>query len=592
MVKLRGIEICIISQFDICKLPEFQYHKPSSGPKDPFQLNYQHENAPSSPFPSVACFVPIYPGSQIWFEYTVDGPHPPEAAWFFKLLINGKVVTSWDCTAKHGFHGKMMYNLVSEGLDPDSGRAVLKTQALRFGDGLEDGERGSEFETLNQAWERLAVSLTVCRLTNSGYLEPCIRPRRYKYQLLDPVDMPYAAFQFHFRPYEYFEEHGIVQLQVCPSTCSTRSSIISESSGNVQLVMNESAHDTAHEHWDDSSPLGSSPRQSSTLTSPTKIGHITSITERPTLTKTKSSASSINIPLSDSDDSLSVRTKDSIEDLSSRVPRSPRSPRSPSRREKNTEDERTKRNAEIPPSPTPSTKSPRQRLKKKLTVTINGANFDVDRKRRPLSPFNSGGMLRKACVPQTAPATVTEFGPTVEEEVKPKLQKSWPETETKMTLIPTCFTTYTFYLRKLMSSYRRRSGHNGPQQPYRPYHASQQDDFYDDRSRSRSRERRQSSPQKRSPPHADHQSDRLRENSIFVVGHGVQIEDVTAAMTGATGIMMMIAARPLLAEADLRIMTETTLAPIHETTAVEVEADIGPPQTRDHRVEALRAGKL
>ncbi|KIW78201.1 hypothetical protein Z517_08034 [Fonsecaea pedrosoi CBS 271.37] len=449
MVKLRGIEICIVSQFDICRLPEFQYHKPSSGPKDPFQLNYQHENAPSSPYPSVACFVPIYPGSQIWFEYTVDGPHPPEAAWFFKLLINGKVVTSWDCTAKHGFHGKMMYNLISEGLDPDSGRAVLKTQALRFG-GLEDGERGGHDEDIVQInvhriehrkrvrdlepglGETGSVSDNAdgLRLTNSGYLEPCIRPRRYKYQLLDPVDMPYAAFQFHFRPYEYLEEHGIVQLQVCPSTCSTRSSIVSESSGNVQLV-NESAHDTAHEHWDDSSPLGSSPRQSSTLTSPTKIGHITSITERPTLTKTKSSASSINTPLSDSDDSLSVRTKDSIEDLSSKVPRSPRSPRSPSRREKTTEDKRTKRNAEIPPSPTPSTKSPRQRLKKKLTVTINGANFDVDRKRRPLSPFNSGGMLRKACVPQTAPATVTEFGPTVEEEVRPKLQKSRPETETK-----------------------------------------------------------------------------------------------------------------------------------------------------------------
>ncbi|KAH0844175.1 hypothetical protein FOPE_08773 [Fonsecaea pedrosoi] len=371
MVKLRGIEICIISQFDICKLPEFQYHKPSSGPKDPFQLNYQHENAPSSPFPSVACFVPIYPGSQIWFEYTVDGPHPPEAAWFFKLLINGKVVTSWDCTAKHGFHGKMMYNLVSEGLDPDSGRAVLKTQALRFGDGLEDGERGGHDEDI--------VQINVHRIEH-----------RKRVRDLEP---------------------GLGEAG--------------------SLVMNESAHDTAHEHWDDSSPLGSSPRQSSTLTSPTKIGHITSITERPTLTKTKSSASSINIPLSDSDDSLSVRTKDSIEDLSSRVPRSPRSPRSPSRREKNTEDERTKRNAEIPPSPTPSTKSPRQRLKKKLTVTINGANFDVDRKRRPLSPFNSGGMLRKACVPQTAPATVTEFGPTVEEEVKPKLQKSWPETETK-----------------------------------------------------------------------------------------------------------------------------------------------------------------
>ncbi|KIY01411.1 uncharacterized protein Z520_02963 [Fonsecaea multimorphosa CBS 102226] len=143
-----------------------------------------------------------------------------------------------------------------------------------------------------------------------------------------------------------------------------------------------------------------------------------------------------------------------------------------------------------------------------------------------------------------------------------------------------------------MPSYRGRGGHSGPQQPYRSYHASQPDDFYDDRSRSRSRERRHSSPHKRSPPHADHQPDRLRENSIFVAVPGVQIEDVTAAMTGAPVIMMMvIAARHPLAEADRLIMTETTLAPLHETTAAEVEADTGHRQTCDHRVEAPRAGR-
>ncbi|EXJ70179.1 uncharacterized protein A1O5_06247 [Cladophialophora psammophila CBS 110553] len=149
MVKFRGIEICIISQFDICKLPEFQYCKPPRL-KDPFQASNQHEHPSSSPYPTAACFVPTYPGSQIWFEYTIDGPHPLEAAWFFKLFINGRAITSWDCTFKHGFHGKMMYNLVSEGVDPDTGDAVVKRQALRFGDGLDDRERGGQDEDLIQ----------------------------------------------------------------------------------------------------------------------------------------------------------------------------------------------------------------------------------------------------------------------------------------------------------------------------------------------------------------------------------------------------------------------------------------------------------
>ncbi|EXJ70183.1 uncharacterized protein A1O5_06251 [Cladophialophora psammophila CBS 110553] len=72
---------------------------------------------------------------------------------------------------------------------------------------------------------------------------------------------------------------------------------------------------------------------------------------------------------------------------------------------------------------------------------------------------------------------------------------------------------------------------------------------------------------------ADYQRDRPKENSIFVAAPGVQIEDVTAAMRDATIIMMMIAAHRPLAEADRHTMIETTLAPLHETIAVEVEAD-------------------
>ncbi len=141
MVQFCGIDISIISQFDICKLPEFRYPAEMQL-SDPFQTDTKHGNAQSHQFPTASCYVPIYPGSQIWFEYTIDGPHPPGAAYFFKLYLNGKMVTAWDCTAKHDFHGKMMYNLVNEGTNPATGEAVVRRQALRFGDGLEERESG------------------------------------------------------------------------------------------------------------------------------------------------------------------------------------------------------------------------------------------------------------------------------------------------------------------------------------------------------------------------------------------------------------------------------------------------------------------
>jgi hypothetical protein len=69
-------------------------------------------------------------------------------------------------------------------------------------------------------------------------------------------------------------------------------------------------------------------------------------------------------------------------------------------------------------------------LRKKLTVSIAGADFDLERKKRPLSPFTNGGVLRKA-LPQTAPAAITEFGPTVEEEVRSTVSLKKPEPELK-----------------------------------------------------------------------------------------------------------------------------------------------------------------
>lgn len=125
------------------------------------------------------------------------------------------------------------------------------------------------------------------------------------------------------------------------------------------------------------------------------------------------------LPPSDSEDSLSIVTKDSIEDLPSTVPRSPKSAKFPNHVQVAAEDGEP----EVSPPQSPP-QSPRRRLKKKLTVNISGAEFDLEPKKRPLSPFTSSGMLRKLTggAPPSAPAAVTEFGPTLDEEVQEKMK--------------------------------------------------------------------------------------------------------------------------------------------------------------------------
>lgn len=121
MVKFRGIDINIVSQLDAGPLPEFATTNPSGIGTH------------------AICYVPVHPGSQIWFEYSIDGPHPPEAAYLFKLFINEQFITSWDCTSKHGYHGKATY-LLSHSLDT-FGEQQLQRSGFRFTNQEEENDR-------------------------------------------------------------------------------------------------------------------------------------------------------------------------------------------------------------------------------------------------------------------------------------------------------------------------------------------------------------------------------------------------------------------------------------------------------------------
>jgi hypothetical protein len=62
-------------------------------------------------------------------------------------------------------------------------------------------------------------------------------------------------------------------------------------------------------------------------------------------------------------------------------------------------------------------------LRKKLTININNSNFNIENRRRPLSPFTKGGYLRsrvQSPMPPSAPAALTLYGPSIQDEVEAK----------------------------------------------------------------------------------------------------------------------------------------------------------------------------
>lgn len=94
MVFSRGINVRIVSQIEARRLPEY--------------VSISDLGTSST---AATCYVPIHPGAQTWLEYWIIRPHAPGSIWLFKLFVDGKHVTSWDATAKHGYCGKTAYSL-------------------------------------------------------------------------------------------------------------------------------------------------------------------------------------------------------------------------------------------------------------------------------------------------------------------------------------------------------------------------------------------------------------------------------------------------------------------------------------------------
>ena len=212
---------------------------------------------------------------------------------------------------------------------------------------------------------------------------------------------------------EYLKEHAIKDPVI-------RSRSSSPSSDKRHEVSSSPSHPLAIEEKaqpDYTSPMSSPPEFSIKMVASPSDSTDTSkeLGSKATLDKHNSVASDTYLPPSDSEDDLSIVTKDSLEELSSTVPRSPRSPRFQAL----ADDSKDEHPLNATSSPMEAPRSPRRKLKKKLTINLNGAEFDLEKKRRPMSPFTSGGMLRKF-VPPSAPAVVTEFGPSIREEMEAK----------------------------------------------------------------------------------------------------------------------------------------------------------------------------
>ena len=105
MPTYRSISLKLISIFDLLVIGEYP---PPSQPSDPFSTAPQLIDTTTA---TVSTYIPNYPGSQFWLAYAIAPPYPPNALYYFKLLVNGVEVVSWGVDEEDEFKGKTMFAL-------------------------------------------------------------------------------------------------------------------------------------------------------------------------------------------------------------------------------------------------------------------------------------------------------------------------------------------------------------------------------------------------------------------------------------------------------------------------------------------------
>ncbi|CAJ2507977.1 Uu.00g091630.m01.CDS01 [Anthostomella pinea] len=250
----RGIEICVVASREAQKLPEYPHPDSASvrlrkaGTTVDNLANRRHlsPNSSTSPTaseaadptrqkvnPRVSVYVPSLPGKQFYLRYQIHQSPPPSRCIFFKMIMNGRPITSWGLDTKSATTGAVHKSLCevgerwmeSLGGDVDVGAAGLETRYFHFMLGIDKkssvGEDGGLIEvqvfrsagrkrtaTKPEVWasqERHGIASP-----SGGLLDNPQDATYYQYYLIDARDSPYATFCFHYKSIKYLEDLNLM----------------------------------------------------------------------------------------------------------------------------------------------------------------------------------------------------------------------------------------------------------------------------------------------------------------------------------------------------------------------------------------------
>ncbi|ETS77185.1 hypothetical protein PFICI_11059 [Pestalotiopsis fici W106-1] len=275
----RGIDISVVASADAKSLPEYPHPDGSSvhlvspdtdsgSPKaaDSSIISDGDPARQKKTNPRISVYVPSMPGDQFWLKYSIIRTPPPATHLYFKMFMNGALITSWGILGdiekktqpQQPIGGTVVRALYEPGerwtntsMDTEGRTIGIETRYFFFMPALDTqsaAEDGGMIEVQvfrSKGRRRRAPKMAEFRnqerygiaSPSGGLVENPQDANYYDWLLIDPKDAPFASFRFHYRSMKYMLQLNLIPqsesrflLPTIDSDCSTGSeSPISES---------------------------------------------------------------------------------------------------------------------------------------------------------------------------------------------------------------------------------------------------------------------------------------------------------------------------------------------------------------------------
>ncbi|KAJ0116241.1 hypothetical protein J7T55_005187 [Diaporthe amygdali] len=231
MPSFRGINVSILAELEVGKLPEYPHPDGSSVHLGPSDNVHQDPTRVSKVSPTISVYIPSVPGAQFWISYIVEQKPNPPSHLFFKLFMNGRHITSWGINPEVKSKGRVEKALYepSDRWNHEEDGTIMKPDGIEaryfhFVGGQEEksvAEDGGLIEIQvfrAKGRKRRAAKLDQYRhqekygiaAPSGGLLDNPQDVSFYDFYLIDPKDAPFASFRLHYRSWSNLRELNLI----------------------------------------------------------------------------------------------------------------------------------------------------------------------------------------------------------------------------------------------------------------------------------------------------------------------------------------------------------------------------------------------